>query len=552
MEPNSEPVNVEPGVEETKTDENTPTSIPLEQLAHASEPSSALDSVASSENSTPLATSLPVDSAIEKQADENVVPVAEASTQPEETQQPSVAPNAIEDRTQEGVKNVEQAQQEAGKADEKASKNESPSELEAIGIAEKERELEKLREIERRVKGNDLLVKQKSDEKLPADQPQQSSKGQKATSAESLRKEKKDKKEKQTPSITVEENKQQPASVVGESVVSETHLDSGSTSNYNSNNSGVGLSALFGLDNAVEPIEIKCTGAEKVKVGDYVLYHIHVTIGEKTIIIKKRFSDILRDLHQPVGKPRHVEGPSRHVFESMQGQNADFIKNRARELEVYFAELLKIPGVPSDPIFSNFFQLYNLEDKQAAQRRLDWELARAKKFARQKHVPIEYKDTAKVVQVHQSPAKDKHANHAPEIVFIDEGSSATTTAVTTGAQSTKNFPKSHTTANNSGNTNASSSTSANQQPSGASRDGTTSGKTLNLSSKNVSASNAQKDNTSPRGHTSSKTLNSSKNIREDANKSPRGEHTKPSGEPSHVSPMTKTRGKSIGANPNFF
>lgn len=38
----------------------------------------------------------------------------------------------------------------------------------------------------------------------------------------------------------------------------------------------------------------------------------------------------------------------------------DFIKARAKEVEMYCIELLKIPGVQTDPVFVNFFQLYNL------------------------------------------------------------------------------------------------------------------------------------------------------------------------------------------------
>ena len=48
------------------------------------------------------------------------------------------------------------------------------------------------------------------------------------------------------------------------------------------------------------------------------------------------------------------------MFESLQGQNMDFIKARAKEVELYCNELLKIPGVQTDPVFVNFFQLYNL------------------------------------------------------------------------------------------------------------------------------------------------------------------------------------------------
>jgi hypothetical protein len=60
------------------------------------------------------------------------------------------------------------------------------------------------------------------------------------------------------------------------------NLDPSSSNNNNNNNnnnnssgsgsnSGIGLLAAFGLENAVEPIDIKCSGAEKVKVGDYVV-----------------------------------------------------------------------------------------------------------------------------------------------------------------------------------------------------------------------------------------------------------------------------------------
>jgi hypothetical protein len=42
------------------------------------------------------------------------------------------------------------------------------------------------------------------------------------------------------------------------------------------------------------------------------------------------------------------------------GQTPEFIKNRALEIDTYINTLLKIPGVTVDPIFANFFQLYNL------------------------------------------------------------------------------------------------------------------------------------------------------------------------------------------------
>jgi hypothetical protein len=166
-------------------------------------------------------------------------------------------------------------------------------------------------------------------------------------------------------------------------------------------------------ENKVAPIEIKCIGAEKVKIGEYVLYHLQVTVGNKTILIKKRFSDILRDLHTPVGKPRHVNGPSRHVFESFQGQNMDFIKGRAKEIENYCIELLKIPGVQTDPVFVNFFQLYNLEDKQMALKRLSQELEKAKEYAKKQNVPIQFVDakTAVIVKVETPQNADNNIPH---------------------------------------------------------------------------------------------------------------------------------------------
>lgn len=166
----------------------------------------------------------------------------------------------------------------------------------------------------------------------------------------------------------------------------------------------------------VAPIEIKCIGAEIVKVGEYVLYHIQVTVGDKSILIKKRFSDILRDLHTPVGKPRSVAGPSRHVFESFQGQNMDFIKGRAKEVETYCNELLKIPGVQTDPVFVNFFQLYNLEDKEMAKKRISRELEKAKEYSKKQNIPIQFVDakTAAIVKV-ETPQKVENISTSPQL-----------------------------------------------------------------------------------------------------------------------------------------
>jgi hypothetical protein len=197
------------------------------------------------------------------------------------------------------------------------------------------------------------------------------------------------------------------------------------------------------------------------------------------------------------------------------------------------------------------------EDKLASQRRLEWELARAKKFSRQKHVPIEYKDTGKMMQVHQSPAKDKHGNNTTQEIVFENVGEHNSNSNSNSTASTKHFPKQHTTPSVNSAPNASTTTTTStanpnpnpnpnpnhqqqqqHQPSSASghhRDGpTTSSKTpTNLSTKNATQSahhqqqhqQQQTNNTNASSSTSNHNHNVPSTVNPKDNTSPRSGQT---------------------------
>jgi len=131
--------------------------------------------------------------------------------------------------------------------------------------------------------------------------------------------------------------------------------------------------------NVGDPV-IKVVATEHDKTGDCILYHLEVEApnGNKHLL-KKRFSDILRDLHHGIGRPLGLAGPSRHILDSLfEGTNNEFVTKRAKEIELYIRLLIKTPGVVNQLAFINFFQLFSLEDKETLQRRETREKARIK------------------------------------------------------------------------------------------------------------------------------------------------------------------------------
>eukprot|EP01127_Copromyxa_protea_P003794 TRINITY_DN13582_c0_g1_i1.p1 TRINITY_DN13582_c0_g1~~TRINITY_DN13582_c0_g1_i1.p1 ORF type:complete len:164 (+),score=34.77 TRINITY_DN13582_c0_g1_i1:44-493(+) len=93
-------------------------------------------------------------------------------------------------------------------------------------------------------------------------------------------------------------------------------------------------------------------------------YTIQVERGDQSTVIERRFSVILSQLHEPVGRLYNLNPPSKRALASpLFSQTKSFVAARINELQAYFNLLLSQPGIDRNDKFLVFFQLDQLGEE---------------------------------------------------------------------------------------------------------------------------------------------------------------------------------------------